>query len=112
MIVWSSAVVVLPLTRSVEEPLWGSTVGSQIEVAGTAELKSGTVPYIIVDADGLMIHEGEIASTRGVRSEFTTSSTLGEIPNPSMGSIIVWEWAPDGSQQQVPEYPLTLANEP
>lgn len=95
----------------IEEPLWDSTVGSEIEVAGTAELESGTVSYVLVDADGLIIHEGEIASTPGVRSEFTTSITLGEIPNPGMGSIIVWEWAPDGSQQHVLEYPLTLVNE-
>lgn len=96
----------------IEEPLWGSTVGSEIDIAGTVEIESGTVSYVIVDADGLIIHEGEIAGTSGERSEFADSVTLGEIPNTGMGSIIVWEWAADGSQQHVLEYPLTLVTEP
>lgn len=96
----------------VEEPLWGSTVGREIVVAGTARLESGTVSDVIVDADGLIIHEGEISSTPGERNGFTTSVTLGEIPNPGMGSIIVWEWAPDGSQRHVLEYPLNLVEMP
>ena len=92
----------------VEEPLWGSTVGNEIDVAGTAELESGKVSYVIVDAEGLIIHEGEIATTPGQRSEFAASVVLEEILNPGMGSIIVWEWAPDGKQRHVVEYPLTV----
>lgn len=96
----------------VEEPLWGSTVGNEIEVAGTADLESGTVSYVIVDAEGLIIHEGEMATTPRQRSEFAASVVLEEIPNPGRGSFIVWEWAPDGSQRHVLDYPLTLVDEP
>jgi hypothetical protein len=94
-----------------EEPLWGSTVGNEIEIAGTAELDSGTVSFVIVDADGLIVHEGEIESIPGQRSEFGASFVLEGPVRPGMGSMIVWEWAPDGSQQHVLEYPLTLVNE-
>jgi hypothetical protein len=96
----------------VEAPLWGSAVGNEIDVAGTAELESGTVSYVVVDADGLIIHEGEIASTPGEWSEFAATVVLEEVPHPGRGSIIVWEWAPDGSQRHVLEYPLTLMDEP
>jgi hypothetical protein len=96
----------------VEEPPWGSIVGSRIEVAGTADVESGTVSYVIVDAEGLIIHEGETATTPGERSEFAATVALEEIPNPGMGSIIVWEWAPDGSQRHVLDYPLTLVDAP
>lgn len=94
----------------VEAPLWGSTVGNQIDVVGTADLDTGTVSYVIVDAEGLIIHEGEMTTVAGDRSEFAASVVLEEIPNPGTGSIIVWEWAPDGSQRHVLEYPLTLVN--
>jgi len=96
----------------IEAPLWGSTVGNEIAISGTAELESGTVSYVIVDADGLIVVEGEIATTPGQRSEFATSVVLEEIPHPGMGSLIVWEWAPEGSQQHVLEYPLTLVDRP
>jgi hypothetical protein len=94
-----------------EEPLWGSMVGNEIEIAGTAELDSGTVSFVIVDADGLIVHEGEIESIPGQRGEFGASFVLEDLVRPGKGSIIVWEWAPDGSQQHVLEYPLTLVNE-
>jgi hypothetical protein len=94
-----------------EEPLWGSMVGNEIEIAGTAELDSGTVSFVIVDADGLIVHEGEIESIPGQRDEFGASFVLEDLVRPGKGSIIVWEWAPDGSQQHVLEYPLTLVNE-
>lgn len=96
----------------VEEPLWGSTVGTLIDITGTAELESGMVSYVIVDADGLIIHEGEIASIPGQRIDFSASVVLEEIPNPGMGSIIAWEWAPDGSQRYVLESPLILVDQP
>lgn len=95
----------------VEAPPWGSTVGIEVAVDGTADLESGTVSYVIVDAEGLIIHEGEISSTPGERSEFGDDVTLEEIPNAGVGSIIVWEWASDGSQQHVLEYPLTLTTQ-
>lgn len=96
----------------IETPSWGSTVGSEITITGTADLESGTVSFVIVDADGLIIHEGDIGSTPGERSEFATSITLEEIPNQGRGSIIVWEWTPDGSQRHVIEYPVTLVATP
>jgi spore germination protein GerM len=91
-----------------EAPPWGSTVGNEIEVSGIAELESGVVSYVIVDAEGLIIHEGEITTVSGERTEFTDHVVLDEIPYPGLGAIIVWEWAPDGSQQHVLEYPLRL----
>ncbi len=96
----------------IEEPPWGSTVGRNIAIAGTAELESGTVSFVIVDAEGLIIHEGDIGSTPGERSEFATNITLEEIPNQGRGSIIVWEWMSDGSQRHVIEYPVTLVATP
>lgn len=92
----------------IETPTWGAMVEPGITIAGTAELESGTVSIVIVDADGLIIHEQNIDTTPGQRSKFATSVSFEEIPNPGMGSIIVWEWAPDGSQQHVLEYPLAL----
>lgn len=97
---------------SIEKPMWGSTVAEEIDIAGTAELESGMLSYVIVDADGLVIHEGEITTVPGRRSEFSAGIVVGEIPNPGRGSIIVWEWAPDGSQRHVLEYPLTLRETP
>lgn len=93
----------------IETPSWGSTVGNDIAISGSAKLESGSVSAVIVDADGLIIYESDIETTDpGQRSEFTTNVTLEVIPNPGTGSIIVWEWAPDGSQQHVLEYPLNL----
>lgn len=94
----------------IEDPMWGSTVGSELAIAGTAELASGILSYVVVDADGLIIHEGEITIPSGERTEFSAGVVLEEIPHPGSGSIIVWEWAPDGSQQHVLEYPLTLVD--
>jgi len=92
----------------VEEPSWGATVGTDIEIAGTAEIESGEVSFVIVDADGLIIADGETDSSPGERSAFHESVVLDQIPNPGLGSVIVWEWAPDGSQRHVLEYPLSL----
>ena len=94
----------------VETPPWGSEVGNQIKIVGSAQIDSGMVSYVIVDADGLIIGEGETATT--AEGHFDSTVTLDEIPHPGPGSIIVWEWAPDGSQQHVLEYPLTLADQP
>jgi hypothetical protein len=95
----------------VERPSWGSTTGGEIEIIGLAELDSGTVSYVIVDAEGLIVHEGEIATIPAQRSEFAAAVVIEEVPNPGIGSIIVWEWAPDGSQRHVIEYPLTLQSD-
>ncbi|HEU4319596.1 MAG TPA: GerMN domain-containing protein [Acidimicrobiia bacterium] len=92
----------------IEEPLWGSSVGREIDVTGSADLESGAVSFVIVDADGLIVHEGEVGTSPGERSEYATSVVLEDVPHPGKGSIIVWEWAADGSQQHVLEYPLTL----
>jgi hypothetical protein len=94
----------------IEEPSWGSAVSREVRLVGTAELESGTMSFVIVDAEGLIIHEGEITVTPGERSEFAVSVVLPAVPNPGTGSIIAWEWAPDGSQRHVLEYPLTLVD--
>jgi hypothetical protein len=93
-----------------EEPTWGSTPTRDLTVSGIAELESGTLSYVIVDADGLIIHEGQITTIPGKRSEFSADLALEEIPNTGTGSIIAWEWAPDGSQRHVLEYPLNLVD--
>ena len=93
----------------VEEPRWGSTVGREILIAGIAELESGSVSYVIVDAEGFIVGEGEITTVAGQPGAFSTTIVLDESARPGAGSIIVWEWAPDGSQRHVLDYPLTLA---
>lgn len=93
----------------VEAPAFGSTVPDEIRIAGSADLESGVVSFAIVDADGLIVEEGELAATPGGRGDFEATVTVAEVPHPGVGSLIVWEWAPDGSQRHVLEYPLTLA---
>lgn len=95
----------------VEEPMWGRTVGTELEIAGTATVDSGEVSFVIVDADGLIIQQGTVPTTAGSRSQFSTSIRLTDIPNPGLGSIVVWEWASDGSQRHVLEYPITLSGQ-
>lgn len=92
----------------VEEPMWGSTRGNHMTFAGIAGLESGTVSFVVVDGDGLIIHEGEISGAPGETVDFSEPVTLDDIPHPGAGSIIAWEWAPDGSQRHVVEYPLIL----
>jgi Sporulation and spore germination/Immunoglobulin-like domain of bacterial spore germination len=94
----------------VDTPSWGSEVGNEIHIAGSAQIDSGTVSYVIVDADGIIISEGAMATNSG--AEFGTTVALDEIAHPGLGSIIIWEWIPDGSQQHVLEYPLTLVDQP
>lgn len=95
-----------------ETPFWGSAVGAEIVISGWADLESGTTSYVIVDSDGTIVQEGEIASSPGQRSDFDLSVELEQIPSPGRGSIIVWEWAPDGSQRHVLEYPIDLVDVP
>lgn len=93
----------------VEEPRWGSTVGREILIAGIAELESGSVSYVIVDSEGFIVGEGEITTVPGQPGAFSTTIVLDDSARPGAGSIIAWEWAPDGSQRHVLDYPLTLA---
>ena len=79
--------------------------------AGVADLESGTVSFVVVDADGLIIHEGEILDAQGETAEFSEDVSLDGIPHVGAGSVIAWEWAPDGSQRHVVEYPLNLVDE-
>lgn len=95
----------------VEQPLWGSTHGNELSFSGTAMLDSGTVSFVVVDADGLIVHEGEVASLPSELGEFSEDLMIDQIPHPGTGSIIAWEWAPDGSQRHVVEYPVLLVNE-
>lgn len=95
----------------VDEPLWGSTHGTELTFSGSATLDSGLISFVVVDADGLIVHEGEIPSTPGETVEFSENVMIDEIPHPGIGSIIVWEWAPDGTQRHVVEYPLALVEE-
>lgn len=92
----------------VEEPLWGSTITSPVTISGQALTDSGSVSYVLVDADGLIIAEGETAVTPGQRSQFDTTLDIGDIPHPGLGSIIVFELADDGAQIHVLEYPLEI----
>ncbi|MGB8362134.1 MAG: GerMN domain-containing protein [Acidimicrobiia bacterium] len=92
----------------VEEPLWGSTITSPVTISGQALTDSGSVSYVLVDADGLIIAEGEIPVTPGQRSQFNTTLDMVEIPHPGLGSIIVFELTEDGAQIHVLEYPLQV----
>jgi hypothetical protein len=58
----------------------------------------------------VIAEEGAVSTTPGQRGGFAGSVTIDQIANPGLGSIIVWEWAPDGSQRHVLEYPLTLVS--
>jgi spore germination protein GerM len=92
----------------IDEPSWGSGVVSTMTVSGLALTESGVVHYVVVDADGLIVAEGDITTLVGDRSEFTTTVDLGSVVNPGLGSIIVFESDPDGTQLHVLEYPLTI----
>jgi spore germination protein GerM len=93
----------------VEEPFWGSTITSPVTISGQALTDSGSVSYVLVDADGLIIAEGQISVTPGQRSSFDATLDLGEIPHPGLGSIIVFELTEDGTQIHVLEYPLEIS---
>ena len=93
----------------IDEPSWGSGVVSNMTVSGLATTESGVVHYVVVDADGLIVAEGDITTIVGDRSEFTTTVDLGSVVNPGPGSIIVFESDPDGTQLHVLEYPLTIS---
>jgi len=95
----------------IEQPLWGSTHGNELSFSGTAKLDSGSVSFVVVDADGLIVHEGEITSIPSELGKFSEDLVIDQIPHPGTGSIIAWEWAPDGSQRHVVEYPVSLVNQ-
>ncbi|MEX0797783.1 MAG: hypothetical protein WD274_13955, partial [Acidimicrobiia bacterium] len=65
-------------------------------------------PYIHVDADGLIVAEGDLTTLAGERDEFAVSIDIPDLPHPGLGSIIVFEVATDGTQRHVVEYPLTI----
>jgi germination protein M len=92
----------------IDGPSWGSDVTSTMTVSGLAMTESGAVRYVVVDADGLIVTEGDVTTVAGGRSEFTTTVELGSVVNPGLGSIIVFELDPDGTQLHVLEYPLTI----
>jgi len=93
----------------VEEPTWGSRVESRLDVFGLAISGSGVVSYVVVDADGLIVAEGETPVAHpGQRAEFGATVDLSSVPHPGEGSIIVFETGPDGTQLHVLEYPLTI----
>jgi hypothetical protein len=77
-------------------------------VSGLAMTESGAVRYVVVDADGLIVAEGDVTTVAGDRSKFTTTVELGSVVNPGLGSIIVFELDLDGTQLHVLEYPLTI----
>lgn len=92
----------------VDEPFWGSSVVSPVSLAGSATTGSGRIRYVVVDADGLIVAEGDLTSLAGERDEFAVAIDVPDLPHPGSGSIIVFEVATDGSQTHVVEYPLTI----
>ncbi|HUG32892.1 MAG TPA: GerMN domain-containing protein [Acidimicrobiia bacterium] len=94
----------------VEEPLWGSAVGSQLTMSGLARTESGTINYTIVDAEGLIVAEGGIPTTPHEWSEFQTVVEISPTASSGLGSIVVFEMADDGSQRHVLEYPLEIGD--
>ncbi|MGC2241816.1 MAG: GerMN domain-containing protein, partial [Acidimicrobiia bacterium] len=94
---------------AIENPMWGASVSSVVDLIGTAVTASGEVRYVVVDADGLIVAEGMAAvGTAGIRSEFNEVVELTEVPHPGPGSIIVFEIDADGAQAHVLEYPLSV----
>lgn len=92
----------------VDAPFWGSAVVSPVALSGSALTESGVVRYVVVDADGLIVAEGDLASIAGERDEYAATIDIPDLPHPGLGSIIVFEVAADGSQRHVVEYPLTI----
>ncbi len=92
----------------IEEPSWGSKVGERLTISGLARTESGTISYTIVDADGLLVAEGEIPTTPEEWSDFQTEVEISPTATSGMGSIIVFEVADDGSQRHVLQYPLEI----
>ncbi|HUG07657.1 MAG TPA: GerMN domain-containing protein [Acidimicrobiia bacterium] len=92
----------------VEEPLWGATVDHQLTMSGLARTESGTISYTVLDADGLIVAEGEISTTPQEWSEFRTVIQVSTTAGSGMGSIVVFELADDGSQRHVLQYPLEI----
>lgn len=91
----------------VDSPLWGATVESAVWIEGQARADSGMVSYVLVDADGLIVAEGEVTTEQpGVRSAFEVLVDLPDVPHPGLGSIIVFEPSSEGTQLHVLEYPL------
>lgn len=92
----------------VDAPFWGSAVVSPVALSGSAITDSGVVRYVVVDAVGLIVAEGDLATVAGERDEFGVSIDILELPHPGLGSLIVFEVAADGTQRHVVEYPLTI----
>ncbi|CAN5862816.1 hypothetical protein BH23ACT4_BH23ACT4_07310 [soil metagenome] len=92
----------------VDEPFWGSAVRSPVNLSGIALTASGLVRYVVVDADGLIIAEGDITTVAGERTDFVVAVDVPAVPHPGLGSIIVFELGADGNQLHVLEYPLTI----
>ncbi len=94
----------------VDEPYWGSVVASPVALSGLAVADSGLIRYVVVDADGLIVAEGDLTTLAGERDEFGLTIDIPDLPHPGLGSIIVFEVATDGTQRHVVEYPLTITD--
>lgn len=94
----------------IDEPFWGSTVDSPATVSGLATSETGTVRYVLVDADGLIIAEGDITTVAGERTDFVATVDVPKVPHPGLGSIIMFVPGDDGTQLHVLEYPLTIVD--
>ncbi|MGA8040500.1 MAG: Gmad2 immunoglobulin-like domain-containing protein, partial [Acidimicrobiia bacterium] len=94
---------------AIEQPMWGASVSSVVDLIGTAVTASGEVSYVVVDADGLIVAQGMVTvQSAGTRGEFQEDVELTDVLHPGPGSIIVFEIDADGAQTHVLEYPLSV----
>ncbi len=93
---------------AVERPTWGQSVGTVITIDGLARFEHGTVTWVLVDADGEIVVEGEIVADGEGATRRTFSTTVADlVAEPA--SLIVYDEAPAGSalgQVGVLQYPL------
>jgi len=94
----------------VESPLPGDTVGSPVEIAGTADVFEATVSLRLLDANGHELATGFTTATCGSGCRGTFSTTLAyHVDHDQQGTALVFESsAKDGSPINVVEVPVTL----
>jgi len=108
-------IVDIPQTRSdyedllpailVDVPYWGSAVETPVTVGGLSDVP--TVSYTIVDAAGDIVASGTVAVEDATQRSSFAFDVTGDVL-PGLGSIILYEAAPDGTQRHVIEYPISF----
>lgn len=96
----------------IEEPAFTAPVALPLTVRGLANVPDDEVRYALTDWDGLILAEGRSAVNGVDFAGYGTFEITIDVARPAggLGSLIVWEEAPeDGAQRWVMEYPIQLA---